>query len=125
MRAGETFRFERRQRDPPTSCRHSRCPPLQRTQGRGTVLLMPAKPKAWATRPGNLYGTTSAGGDSICQCGTIFKLDSTGKETVLYRFLGGTDGSGSAAGLARDPGGEIYGTDASRGGANRSISGGI
>ena len=58
---------------------------------------------------GNLYGTTSAGGDSICQCGTIFKLDSTGKETVLYRFLGGTDGSGSAAGLVRDAAGNLYG----------------
>src|SRR6266436_4437687 len=58
---------------------------------------------------GNLYGTTSAGGDSICQCGTIFKLDSTGKLTVLYRFLGGTDGSGSAAGLVRDAAGNLYG----------------
>jgi uncharacterized repeat protein (TIGR03803 family) len=40
---------------------------------------------------GNLYGTTSAGG--AFQWGNIFKLDKTGKETVLYSFTGGTDGS--------------------------------
>jgi hypothetical protein len=35
----------------PNACIHSRFPPLQRTQERGTrVLLMPARSKAWATR---------------------------------------------------------------------------
>src|SRR5215471_3600712 len=36
---------------------------------------------------GNLYGTTIAGGDLNCNsgggCGVVFKLDTTGKETVL------------------------------------------
>ena len=44
---------------------------------------------------GNLYGTTYAGGVlSLCQigCGTIFKVDASGKETVLYRFRNGADG---------------------------------
>ncbi len=42
---------------------------------------------------GNLYGTTLFGGTGICQssgenfgCGTIFKVDASGKETVLYNF---------------------------------------
>jgi len=44
---------------------------------------------------GNLYGTTASGGASAaCNggCGTIFKVDPAGKETVLHSF-NGTDGS--------------------------------
>jgi uncharacterized repeat protein (TIGR03803 family) len=45
---------------------------------------------------GNLYGTTYQGGGSGCSggsgCGTVFKITAAGKETVLYRFTGGTDG---------------------------------
>ena len=40
---------------------------------------------------GNLYGTAEFGGDPACTpsgCGTVFKLDTTGKETVLYHFTG-------------------------------------
>jgi uncharacterized repeat protein (TIGR03803 family) len=40
---------------------------------------------------GNLYGTTSYGGAS-CYCGTVFKVTTNGKETVLHSFAGGTDG---------------------------------
>jgi len=57
---------------------------------------------------GNLYGTTSAGGAS--GFGTVFKLDTTGKETVLYSFTGGTDGATPFAGLIRDAAGNFYGT---------------
>src|ERR1700730_9044985 len=58
---------------------------------------------------GNLYGTTAAGG-TVCDtdgngCGTVFKLDSSGTETVLYRFSGGTDGGNPEAGLVRDSAG--------------------
>src|SRR5208337_332406 len=40
---------------------------------------------------GNLYGTTYAGGNPACTlegpgCGTVFKVDTTGKETVLHSF---------------------------------------
>lgn len=42
---------------------------------------------------GNLYGTTQSGGDLACDngygCGTVFKLDTMGKETVLHSFRGG------------------------------------
>jgi uncharacterized repeat protein (TIGR03803 family) len=50
---------------------------------------------------GNLYGATFMGGDLSCGyqqaagCGTVFKVDSNGTETVLYSFpsFGGSDGS--------------------------------
>jgi uncharacterized repeat protein (TIGR03803 family) len=63
---------------------------------------------------GNLYGTTEYGG-IVCganneSCGTVFKLDSSGKETVLHRFAGGADGSQPIAGLVRDAQGNLYGT---------------
>src|SRR5271157_3654888 len=65
---------------------------------------------------GNLYGTTFEGGDIPCSppdgCGTVFKLDTTLKETVLYSFTGtGGDGSWPAyAGLVLDAQGNLYGT---------------
>src|SRR5208283_3883665 len=66
---------------------------------------------------GNLYGTTHGGGDitvSACSfnpgCGVVFKVDPTGKETVLYAFTGGTDGLGASSGLVRDEAGNLYGT---------------
>ena len=31
-----------------------------------------------------LYGTTLTGGDPECDCGIVFELDPTGKETVLH-----------------------------------------
>src|SRR5689334_15069337 len=43
-------------------------------------------------RAGNFYGTTESGtGSSLF--GLVYKLDSTGTETVLYRFTGGADGA--------------------------------
>jgi uncharacterized repeat protein (TIGR03803 family) len=59
---------------------------------------------------GNLYGTTQQGGKS-CSCGTVFKVDTSGNETVLYRFGTFRDGSGlPSAGLVRDALGNLYGT---------------
>jgi uncharacterized repeat protein (TIGR03803 family) len=57
---------------------------------------------------GNFYGTTMAGG--AYNLGTVFKLDKTGKETVLYTFIGGTDGALPIAGLTRNAAGNLYGT---------------
>lgn len=63
---------------------------------------------------GNLYGTTANGGDLTCNagfgCGTVFKLDANGAETVIYTFTGGADGAAPFAGLARDPAGNLYGS---------------
>jgi uncharacterized repeat protein (TIGR03803 family) len=64
---------------------------------------------------GNLYGTTYGGGTPQCGdkgqgCGVVFKLDTAGKETVLYSFLGGKDGGNPFAGVMQDPNGNRYGT---------------
>jgi uncharacterized repeat protein (TIGR03803 family) len=64
---------------------------------------------------GNLYGTTYYGGAP--NHGTVFKLDPTGTETVLYSFAGGTDGANPYASLVQDPAGNLYGTT-QRGGAS-------
>jgi uncharacterized repeat protein (TIGR03803 family) len=62
---------------------------------------------------GNLYGATEWGGD-LCNtagCGTVFKLDRAGNETVLYRFTGGSDGGTPGSGvLAIDSAGNLFGT---------------
>ena len=68
---------------------------------------------------GNLYGTTSEGGGAGCGglgCGTVFKLDRTGTETVLYRFTGESDGSIPKASLLLDASGNLYGTTVDGGG---------
>jgi uncharacterized repeat protein (TIGR03803 family) len=57
---------------------------------------------------GNLYGTTFSGGTS--GKGTVFKLDTTNSETVLYNFSGGADGGNPFAGLTLDQEGTLYGT---------------
>jgi uncharacterized repeat protein (TIGR03803 family) len=67
---------------------------------------------------GNLYGTTTAGGNTGCSnqgCGTIFKIDTKGKETVLHRFTGGKDGGGPSSALIMDTAGNFYGTTAGGG----------
>ena len=62
---------------------------------------------------GNLYGTTTAGGSF--GSGTVYKLSMSGKETVLYSFTGGADGSEPFAGLVMDQAGNLYGTTRSGG----------
>jgi uncharacterized repeat protein (TIGR03803 family) len=60
---------------------------------------------------GNFYGTTEFGGTS--KYGTVFKLDSAGKETVLYSFCSVTnctDGASPLAELIMDAEGNLYGT---------------
>jgi uncharacterized repeat protein (TIGR03803 family) len=58
---------------------------------------------------GNLYGTTFAGG--TFNKGTIFKLDSSGQETVLYNFGAAKgDGANPSAGVILDSLGNLYGT---------------
>jgi len=57
---------------------------------------------------GNLYGVASAGGDF--GAGVVYELDTSGKETVLYSFTGGSDGDGPYSTLLRDSQGNLYGT---------------
>jgi uncharacterized repeat protein (TIGR03803 family) len=58
---------------------------------------------------GNFYGLTVQGGPSP-GWGTIFKLDPSGTETVLYNFAAGKDGRYPFGGLVRDSLGNFYGT---------------
>src|ERR1017187_205508 len=68
---------------------------------------------------GNLYGTTYYGGAAVL--GVVYKLDTTGHETVLHAFTGVADGSGPQAGVIRDPAGNLYGTTRSAGTAGGGI----
>jgi uncharacterized repeat protein (TIGR03803 family) len=63
---------------------------------------------------GNLYGTTFYGG--LYGAGTVFKLDRTGHETVLYNFQGSNDGANPWSGLVEDAEGNLYGTTNHAGG---------
>jgi uncharacterized repeat protein (TIGR03803 family) len=65
---------------------------------------------------GNLYGTTAGGG--AWGDGNVFKIDKTGKQTVLHSF-NNTNGDGSVpnGGLVMDSSGNLYGTTR-HGGAN-------
>jgi uncharacterized repeat protein (TIGR03803 family) len=62
---------------------------------------------------GNLYGTTEIGG--AAGYGTIFKVDPSGTETVLYSFSGQPDAQYPEAGLIRDDAGNFYGTTSAGG----------
>jgi uncharacterized repeat protein (TIGR03803 family) len=69
---------------------------------------------------GNLYGTSGVGGlaspscwqfgPNYHQCGTVYKLDPAGNETVLHNFTGGTDGGYPLGGVVLDSQGNLYGT---------------
>ncbi len=62
---------------------------------------------------GKLYGTTVNGGTSTaCStfgCGTVFQVDTSGKEQLLYSFKGGRDSSEPNGGLLLLHG-RLYGT---------------
>jgi uncharacterized repeat protein (TIGR03803 family) len=79
---------------------------------------------------GGLYGTTQGEGDGV-NCGMVFKVipptqtppNTMGgwTETVLYSFLGGSDGCGPYLGdLIFDQSGNIYGTTAGGGGPSNA-----
>ena len=67
---------------------------------------------------GNLYGTTHTGGGTRCKggpklivvgCGTVFKIDASGQESVLHPFEI-ADGAFPSAGLVLDTAGNLFGT---------------
>jgi uncharacterized repeat protein (TIGR03803 family) len=64
-----------------------------------------------ADAAGNFYGTTA--GDvnfgRATSYGTVFKLDPSGKETILHRFTGGNDGCTPIGKLIFDSAGNLYG----------------
>jgi uncharacterized repeat protein (TIGR03803 family) len=68
---------------------------------------------------GNLYGTTSQGGTA--GWGVVYKLDTTGQETVMHSFTNGADGGDPYAGVILDSAGNLFGTAASGGTANKGV----
>lgn len=78
---------------------------------------------------GNLFGTTSFGGNSNnvfeCgpgECGTIFEVTNSGVESVLYSFSGAPNGDESfpMGGLVEDSAWNLYGTTAGAGSGTSS-----
>lgn len=92
-----------------------------------TLYSFTGKTDGWSPRSalvldkkGNLYGTTQLGGNlSLCGwgCGVVFEFNPiTNEETVLYTFVGGTDGWDPLYGpLVFDKQGNLYGTTAAGG----------
>jgi uncharacterized repeat protein (TIGR03803 family) len=68
---------------------------------------------------GNLYGTTVNGGTA--GAGVVFRVDAAGRQTVLYNFMGGIDGSNPYGGVIRDSAGSLYGTTEVGGGSNAGV----
>jgi uncharacterized repeat protein (TIGR03803 family) len=64
---------------------------------------------------GTVYGTTYYGGDFNCNhvsgCGVVFKVDTSGTETVVHTFAG-SDGAYPVGGLLLNSAGDLYGTTA-------------
>lgn len=71
---------------------------------------------------GNAYGTAAIGGEpNSCGgegCGVVFKITKNGHYSVLYTFIGGTDGANPWSGLLRDAAGNLYGTTEAGGSAS-------
>lgn len=72
-------------------------------------------------KSGNMYGTTTQGGNAQND-GTVFKITPSGKKTTLYVFKGGNDGASPIGGLIVDSKGDLFGTTS--GGANALCTGG-
>jgi uncharacterized repeat protein (TIGR03803 family) len=75
---------------------------------------------------GDYYGATLYGGtvNSACTfgCGVVYRVSSSGKYSVLYRFTGGTDGGLPSGRLTEDASGNLYGaTDTGGNGSNGVI----
>ena len=76
---------------------------------------------------GNLYGTTSIGGDGSSSAGdgTVFELSPNGSggytESILYGFTGGSDGSFPDSGLIMDSAGNLYGTTEAASGGDGTV----
>jgi hypothetical protein len=51
----------------------------------------------------------------------VFKVDTSGHESVLHSFTGGADGGNPSGGLILGPEGQLYGTTAFGGQANIGV----
>lgn len=67
---------------------------------------------------GNLYWTSLGGGSSKSGDGTVFKLDSKDRFSIVHSFIG-TDGQGPLGGLVQGRNGVLYGTTNAGGKTNQ------
>ena len=75
---------------------------------------------------GDLLGTSSAGGDPGCACGTVFKIHAaTNAESVLHRFVSGNDGAYPYYGLSLSPSGAYFASTVAGGAAGQGVVFGI
>ena len=86
--------------------------------------MIPAAPLIEAR--GRLYGTTVLGGNSPSGTGSVFEVNASGRERVVYSFLGGTTDSQSMDGGYPDAGltnvsGTVYGTTSAGGGTGCTL----
>lgn len=74
---------------------------------------------------GNFYGVTVYGGtlNSTCTfgCGVLYRVSSSGKYSVLYRFTGGADGAAPSGSLTEDASGNLYGATDLGGSGNDGV----
>jgi uncharacterized repeat protein (TIGR03803 family) len=68
---------------------------------------------------GNLYGAATGGGTS--GNGVVYKVDTSGKETVLHNFTGGSDGGSPFGQVIFDGAGSLIGTTQSGGAHNEGV----
>ena len=68
---------------------------------------------------GSLFGATPSGGAN--NKGVVYKLDSSGNETVLYAFTGQADGGEPQSGVIADSAGNLYGTAGLGGASNNGV----
>jgi len=74
---------------------------------------------------GNFYGVTVYGGtvNSTCTfgCGVVYRVNHSGKYSVLYRFTGGSDGWLPSGSLTEDAAGNLYGAATLGGSGNNGV----
>jgi len=75
---------------------------------------------------GNVYGTTGSGGNTNCYlplgCGTIFKIDASGKFSILFTFTSQEICCGPGySGLTLDSADNLYGTTPINGASNNGF----
>ena len=102
-------------RPPPSHCQAVSCPWVVTVLHRfnGSDGARPAFGALVFDNSGNIYGTTSLGGQSPPYGGNVFELTRSGSQwsmNVLHSFTGQDDGYDPWSGLVFDTAGNLYGT---------------
>jgi uncharacterized repeat protein (TIGR03803 family) len=74
---------------------------------------------------GNLYGTANSGGDPTCNCGVVFKIDTSGAASILHTFTGYPSDGGNPELLTLAPSGILYGTTYYGGNSKSCVDDGV